>query len=157
MSILDQRRRSSSPPEPEAPGRKVALALGILGLLVAAAAFVVPSSNLADLCWAVGFGILFIALVVTVVGVVRARGDRLSAAPTSTAGWVSLACFIAAVAVAFTSFGEISLALGLVSAASAVGAVTASRERSVPVITLPLLGGVFVLAFILGEVLIGHG
>ncbi|WP_374967871.1 hypothetical protein [Terrabacter sp. BE26] len=156
MSILDQQRRSSSPAEPEAPGRKVALALGVLGLLVATGAFIVPSPTLTDLCWAVGFGILFVALVVTLVGVVRARGDRLSAAPTSVAGWISLACFLAAVAFAFTPFGEISLALGIVAASLAVGAVTVSRERSVPVITLPLLGGVFVLAFVLGEVLIGR-
>ena len=156
MSTLDQRRRAAEQPQPEPPGRKTAVALGILGVLVAAAALVLPSSTLADLCWAIGFGILFIALVVTVVGAVRARGDRLSAAPTSAAGWVSLACFFAAVALTFTPFGEVSLALGLMSAASAVGAISVSRERSVPVIMLPLLGGVFVLALILGELLIAH-
>lgn len=156
MSTLEQRRKSSDQPRPEPPGRRAALALGVLGLLVAAATFVVPGSTAADLCWSIGFGILFIALVVAVVGAVRARGDRLSAAPTSAAGWVGLACFFAAVAFAFTPFGEISLALGVVSAVSAVGAISVSRERSVPVIMLPLLGGMFVLAFVLGELLIGH-
>lgn len=157
MSTLDQRRKPSEQPQARPPGRRGALGLGVLGLLVAAATFVMPRSTLADLCWSVGFGILFIALVVAVVGAVRARGDRLSAAPTSAAGWVSLACFFAAVASAFTPFGEISLALGLVSAVTAIGALSVSRERSVPVIMLPLLGGVFVLAFVLGELLLGQG
>lgn len=156
MSTLDQRRRSSRQPRPEASGRMAAVGLGALGLLLAAATFVVPTSTAADLCWAIGFGVLFLALVVAVVGAVRARGDRLSAAPTSIAGWASLACFFAAVALVFTPFGEISLALGLVSSATAVGAISVSRERSVPVITLPLLSGMFVLAFVLGELLIGH-
>ena len=157
MSTLDQRRKPSERPQQDVTGRRAAVGLGVLGVLTAAAAFLVPGTTLADLCWAVGFGIIFLALVVAVVGAVRARGDRLSAAPTSASGWVSLGCFLAAVASAFTPFGEISLALGLVSAVTAVGALSVSRERSVPVIMLPLLAGVFVLAFVLGELLLGQG
>ena len=102
---------------------------------------------------AIGLGIAGLAAV---VGVVHARGQRLSALPTSVAGWVALTCFGVGVVLLFTPVAEISLALGLVSAASAIGALGSQGERSLPVMMLPLLGGMFVLAFVLGELLIGH-
>jgi hypothetical protein len=130
---------------------------GIAGLLVAAAAFVVRDPDVADACWTAGFALVFVALVLVVVGLVHARGERLGVLPTSTAGWIALACFVAGVALLLTPVAEISLALGLVAAVAGVSAVAVSRERSLPVIMLPLLGGTFVLAFLLGELLLGHG
>ncbi|WP_156023424.1 hypothetical protein [Terracoccus sp. 273MFTsu3.1] len=115
-----------------------------------------PDPDIAGLCWTAGFALLFAAMVTVVVGHVHARGDRLSALPTSAAGWVALTCFAAGAALLFTPVAEISLALGLVAAAAGVSAVSVSRERSLPVIMLPLLGGTFVLAFLLGELLVGH-
>lgn len=156
MSTLQQRPQTSSPLPAHSPGNRWALGLGIGGLLVAAATFVVPDPDVAGLCWTAGFALLFAATVVVVVGHVHARGDHLSALPTSTAGWVALTCFVAGAALLFTPVGELSLVLGLVAAAAGVSAVSVSRERSLPVIMLPLLSGTFVLAFLLGELLIGH-
>ncbi|CAN7541765.1 hypothetical protein LJR027_003657 [Terrabacter sp. LjRoot27] len=156
MSTLQQHPQTSSPHPARGPVSPWALGLGIGGLLVAAATFVVPNPDAAGVCWTAGFALLFAALVVVVVGVVHARGDRLSVLPTSTAGWVALTCFVAGAALIFTPLAEISLALGLFAAAAGVSAVSISRERSLPVIMLPLLGGTFVLAFLLGELLIGH-
>jgi hypothetical protein len=156
MSTVDQRHQTPHRAFGSRTEDRVAIGLGIAGLLIAAAALVVSNPTTRDVLWSAGFGVLFLALVATVVGVVHARGQRLSALPTSVAGWVALTCFGVGVVLLFTPVAEISLALGLVSAASAIGALGSQGERSLPVMMLPLLGGMFVLAFVLGELLIGH-
>ncbi|GGN07187.1 hypothetical protein GCM10009721_38650 [Terrabacter tumescens] len=159
MSTVE-RRHHAPRQAPRQPGlrteSRAAIGLGIAGFLVAGATFVTPKGEVAGACWTVGFALFFGALVMAVVGIVHARGDRLSALPTSAAGWVALLCFIAGAALLFGPFAEFSLALALVSAGAAVLGVGALRERSLAVIALPLLGGTFVLAFLLGELLIGH-
>ena len=156
MSTVEQRHPGSSSPSARRSVHLVGLGIGIAGLLAAAAAFVVPDPDAAGICWAAGFALVFVALVVVVVGAVHARGAHLSVLPTSTAGRVALRCFLAGAALLLTPVAEISLALGLVAAAAGGWAVSLSRERSLAVIMLPLLGGTFVLAFLLGELLIGH-
>lgn len=156
MSTIE--RRQQTPHRPVLRTETgAAIGLGVAGVLVAAATFLVADPDIAGACWTVGFLLLFGALVMLVVGIVHARGDRLSALPTSVAGWLALACFVAGAALLFGPFAEFSLALALVSAGAAVLGVGALRERSLAVIALPLLGGTFVLAFLLGELLIGHG
>ena len=76
---------------------------------------------------------------------------------TSVAGWAAVACVVVGIALIPTSVGEVSLLLGVAAAALAVGAVTARRERALAVVALPMLAGSFVLAFLLGELLLGHG
>ncbi|MHA3835579.1 hypothetical protein ACXR8F_07630 [Terrabacter sp. AAH1] len=149
---------SPDPPSPprQRRERRAAIGLGVAGLVVAAVALLVPDSTAAEVCWTAGFALLFLALVMVVVRVVHARGERLSVLPSSVAGWAALACVVVGVALILTPVGEVSLLLGVAAAALGVGAVTVRRERALPVIMLPLFAGSFVLAFLLGELLLGH-
>ena len=144
-----------SPPRQRREGR-AAIGLGVAGLVVAALAFVLPDSTAAEVGWTAGFALLFLATVAVAVGAVHARGERLSALPSTVTGWAALACVVVGVALIPTPVGEVSLLLGVAAAALSVGAVTVSRERALPVIMLPLFAGSFVLAFVLGELLLGH-
>ncbi|GAA5030250.1 hypothetical protein GCM10023258_27340 [Terrabacter aeriphilus] len=168
MSTVQEHR--SEPPDPStpaapaepatqparAPGWLLPVGTGVTGLLVAAATFVVSDADVAAACWTAGFTLVLVALVVAVVGTVHRRGDRLSALPTSRAGWVALACFATGAVLLATPVAVISLGLGLVAGVAGLEAVARQRERSLAVIVLPLLGATFVLAFVLGEVLLGH-
>jgi hypothetical protein len=160
MSTVEHRNEHREP-DPPSPLRqrqepRVAVGLGGAGLVVAAVALLVPGSAAAELCWTAGFALLFLATVAVAVGAVHARGERVSVLPSSVAGWAALACLVVGVALIPTPVGEVSLLLGMAAAGLGVVAVTMRRERALPVIALPLLAGSFVLAFLLGELLLGH-
>jgi hypothetical protein len=159
MSSLKQNDVTS----PEAPARNVwlvaAWVLGAIGVVFIGLTFAFkgPNPDVAEWVYLIGFFVVFLALVAQVVGSLRRRGERVTVLPTTGVGWAVLATLAVAVALQFVEVVEGGFLFAVVAAIASIWATRVGRERSIVAIALPLLAAAFVVAFIFGELAIGHG
>lgn len=150
-----------STPGLSSPGRRWTVAAGVLavvGVVLVGLTFVVKgvSEDLAGWSYTIGFLVLFAAIVAVLVGRIRDRREGLALLPVTGLGWVALGATVLAVVFVFTDLVMLGFWVFLAGAIAAVAGVLLGRERSVPAFVLPLVGAVFALAFVFGELVIGH-
>ena len=163
---------------PVRPGRGltpwgwVAVGLGAVGVVLVVTVFFLGDLAVRERLYSLGFLVLFCAAVLGVVDSIRRRGDRVAVLPTTTSGWWALGMFVVGVGLTVlgslipdttrmggqTAEGAMLLGFGvaLASAVAALVAVLGRRERSLPVIVVCLLSGMFVAFFLLGELALPH-
>ncbi|WP_369046367.1 hypothetical protein [Sinomonas sp. P10A9] len=154
---------------------RVAAGLGAAAVLLFAATFAVPGDVARGWTYTVGFGCAAAAVVVWAVDVVRRRSERPTAKPTSALGWWSLGLFAAGLVLQFVgsalTFGPeaaegfarlvsnfVILGFGGWVVAGVLGLVAwfRRRERSLVVLILSVVPAMFVLYFLLGELVSPH-
>ena len=151
----------SSQPGLTSHGRGWMVAAGILavvGVVLVALTYVLKNVNedLAGWSYTIGFLAVYGAIVSFLVGRILDRGDQPTLLPVTVLGWVVLAAMAVAVVFFFTDLVILGFWVFGAAAVAAVAVVLIGHERSVPVFALPLLGALFAVAFVFGEISIGH-
>ena len=161
----DERQQSDTSgfPGPKV-GTRVAIGLGIGGLVFSAVGPILLTGGAAEILYTVGMVMILAAAVVWVVVRMRHRGEHFTILPTSTVGrWaggmlvLSIALVLAFLAGAFTS--DIAILVAMFVVAGAVTALVAHfrhGDRSAPLVFFSLLLAVFMVYFFAGELAFPH-
>lgn len=152
----------SSQPGLTSHGRNWVVAAGVLtvvGVVLVALTFALKSNeDLAGWSYTLGFLAVYAAIVSFLVGWMLGHGAKPTLLPVTLLGWVVLAAAVVSVVLIFAvpNVAGIGFTLAYAAALGGVLAVLLGGERSVPVFALPLLGALFAIAFVFGELAIGH-
>lgn len=150
----------SSQPGLTSHGRNWVVAAGVLavvGVVLVALTFVLKSNeDLAGWSYTLGFLAVYGGIVSFLVARIIDRDERPALFPATVLGWLVLAATAVAIVFFFTDLVILGFVTFGAAAVAAVALVLLGQERSVPVFALPLLGAMFALAFVFGELAIGH-
>ena len=164
--------RPTPPSFGKSPWVWVAVALGVVGVGLVMTVFFLSDPSARETLYGVGFVSLVLAAVAGVVGSVRATGERLAVLPRTVMGWWALGLlgggflltvvpgmvdatggFVNRLLTGGVLLGFLAM---LLSGVLGIGAVLTRGERSLLVIVLSLVFGMFPVFFVLGELAVPH-
>ncbi|GER23327.1 hypothetical protein NCCP1664_18230 [Zafaria cholistanensis] len=131
---------------------RVSLGLVAVGLVGLPVAFLVPGDPYRLVACNTAVVVLLTGAGIGILADHHNRGEALTIAPSTPAGYLTLGLFVAAVILLGTHFAVAGLGVGLLAIAAGLFTVTARHDRSALVLAGTLLPAALVSSFLLGEV-----
>lgn len=136
---------------------RVSLVLVAVGLTALPVAFLVPGETQRPVAYTAALLMLLTGVGIGILADHHERHEALTLAPSTPAGYLTLALFVAAAALLGSRFAVIGLGLGILAIAAGLFSVTARHDRSALVLAGTLLPAALVSFFLVNEFALALG